>query len=221
MFTWDQLYVSPSPDTIVPLTPSSSAYSGSPSFTMSSFGSSPSPSPAAGYTQLPPVAPQQISMDYTPVLSHLPALYQRFQSNLVATQILQSIEYQTTRGYSPDPSHIGQFVLEDGNGYRCAVGDCERHRRGKGWNRSDRAREHFLTTHLGAVYRCTVHGCPATCKRPNDLHKHVLGKHAPDYQGAPGFGCVHCGKSFPKKHNLNRHIESVHSMPTNRRIRGT
>ncbi|KAG8817191.1 hypothetical protein FRC19_011496 [Serendipita sp. 401] len=122
-------------------------------------------------------------------------------------------------GNAPNPEDVEQ-LLERRNGFSCAFVNCQDHGSGKLGKRLDKAREHILIKHLTSHYVCPY--CPTSTARWNDFKKHLVRKHPQFAQtSSETFTCNYCDspKVLTTKHNLNRHLENVHSVLPQRRIR--
>ncbi|KAG8788920.1 hypothetical protein FRC16_001285, partial [Serendipita sp. 398] len=209
--SWDQVWIPRTADT-----QAIDDASGSSNFSSSDYSGSPSTPSMA-------LMPDGISINVTPTYD-----YSTLNHNL--SLLLDQLSPQkhaflhrsvTTiaSGNAPNPEDVEQ-LLERRNGFSCAFVNCQDHGSGKLGKRLDKAREHILIKHLTSHYVCPY--CPTSTARWNDFKKHLVRKHPQFAQtSSETFTCNYCDspKVLTTKHNLNRHLENVHSVLPQRRIR--
>jgi hypothetical protein len=163
VYRWKEIYSPPPPTEQSALTETApnppSERGSSPSWATSSRASSPGPPGTATTTPRSPPHPLRSSrIDYAALSGRIPALYAAFEGSPDATLALREVIDLVIARKHPSDLLVNKLILHDADEYRCAVGTCERHERGSGWTRPDRARGHFRTEHLGNYFPCSAIG---------------------------------------------------------------
>jgi hypothetical protein len=163
VYAWNEIYSAPSPTRTSPLIGAAprppSDCGSSPTWATSSLASSPEPPGTATAISRSPSHPLRVSrIDYGVLSDRLPALYAAFEGSPEATLALREVIDLVIARKHPGDLLIDKLILHDVDEYRCAVGTCERHKRGSGWTRRDRARGHFRAEHLASHFPCSAIG---------------------------------------------------------------
>lgn len=185
--TWNQIYpqghsAQPSVDDMDGLSGVSSEYGGSPESLTMNLTNAPNafaPQPAQAY-----LSPQ---VDLSQLYRRLPGMYHQLRNNPDLHRRLQDGVAILSQNIWPGDESFRGFVRERRGKYCCVLSDCEKYC--NGWDREDRARDHFLTSHIGRVYQCPLwcahrqltHSImltsfprsPQTCRRPHDMNVHI------------------------------------------------
>jgi hypothetical protein len=99
--------------------------------------------------------------------SRLPELYGQLAQNTKALSCLTQVVNLLKQGFWPENHHLNGLVAQYSNGFRCVVPNCEKHM--NGFDREDRAREHFVIAHLGGAYQCPLWLVPSDFINDNEL----------------------------------------------------
>jgi hypothetical protein len=191
--TWDKIYPQghsgqQSVDEMEVFSGQSSEYSGSPQSVTTNLANAPN----AYHAVLSPL------VDLPELYRQLPRIYDQLRNNPDLSRCLQGAVGHLSQNIWPGDEAFRGFVRERNGRYHCVLYDCERYN--TGWDREDRARDHFITSHIGRVYKCP-HWCaylhstysivltlvprsPQTCKRPHDMNVHIA-----SHGAVSGFTC--------------------------------
>lgn len=174
-------------------------------------------SPAASTPASAISSPPALRMDREAFEDHLPTLRTAYTGDAVATQALSLIADSISQGVNPPNALLNALVAYDDRAghYHCVIRSCPSHRRGHGWARLDRARDHFRTEHLKAYYLCPE--CDTRFRRRQDLRTHIRVHRG--LSARPR--CDQCRRGFANTSNLNRHLERGHGLRPHRRTRQT
>lgn len=158
-YSWDQLYTPQDAFTRTQIEQSSSIssdYGESPQSVSMPLAGGPSPfptQPAQAPQSLP--APQSMPtphFDLQFLNQQFPGLYRQLQHKPRVAQRLQEIVSYLNQGICPEDRYFREFITARNSVYCCVLPECNRH--GHGYDREDRARDHFLSSHLGRFYQC-------------------------------------------------------------------
>ena len=195
--SWDQIYrqggsVQASVDEMDGFSSLLSSLGGSPESSSMSLANAPNAS-APQPTRTYPCPHVDISQLY----QRLPSIYHCLRNNPDLYYRLQSAVGHLSQNVWPGDESFQGFVKERDGKYYCVLPDCKRY--SIGWDREDRAQDHFIMSHIGRVYKCPqwcdyLHlaytmltkllRSPQTCKRLQDLKVHTA-SHGP----VSGFTC--------------------------------
>jgi hypothetical protein len=84
----------------------------------------------------------------------LPDIYGQLSQNANALSCLKQVVTILKAGFWPESHHLNGLVAQYFNEFRCILPNCEKHV--NGFDREDRAREHFVIAHLGGAYQCPL-----------------------------------------------------------------
>ena len=150
--SWNQIYrpgdsVQASVDEVDSFSSLSSSYGGSPEPSTMTMTNAPN-----AFAPQPAQACPTPYVDLSQLYRRLPGIYNQLRNNPELCRRLQSAVGHLSQNFWPGDESFRGFVKERRGQYFCVLSDCERH--SNGWEREDRARDHFITSHIGRVYKC-------------------------------------------------------------------
>lgn len=93
-------------------------------------------------------------VDLGEMSSRLPHIYFQLVQNPNAVSCLRQVVTILKEGFWPESHHLNGLVARRSDNFCCVLPNCEKHV--SGFDREDRAREHFVIAHLGGVYQCPL-----------------------------------------------------------------
>jgi hypothetical protein len=93
-------------------------------------------------------------VDLGEMSGRLPDIYKQLAQNENALRCLMQVVTLLNQGFWPESHHLSGLVDRYFNEFRCVLPNCEKHM--NGFDREDRAREHFVIAHLGGAYQCLL-----------------------------------------------------------------